>query len=324
MQKILFMIPGLGLQLHSFSLMLVLACFGALVLTARRARRERLDPENVYDLAGWLFIGGFMGARALFLIQNPGSVHHWTDVFKVWEGGIIFYGCILGGLAGTFLYWARHRFPFRAMADAVAPSLALGIALGRIGCFLNGCCYGSVSHAPWAMRFPTGTFPWYRHVHAGWIPPSALYSLPVHPKQLYAALAGFLLLGLLTAYYPRRRRDGEVMALLMIAYPITRFLVEFFRGDAGGLYAGFTISQYISLGLFVGGLGFWFWLLRQPLGRFADLGHDASATDELSRTYRRASRPHDRAEPVVGVAHKQSSRGCSVSSPPGGFDRSTA
>jgi phosphatidylglycerol:prolipoprotein diacylglycerol transferase len=292
MQKVLFIIPGLDLKVPSFSLMLLLACFAALRLASRRARRERLDPEAIDAMAVWLFAGGILGARALFVVQNPGAIHRWTDVFTVWRGGIVFYGCILGGLAGTLLYRARHPFPFRATADAVAPALALGIAVGRIGCFLNGCCYGDRCDRPWAVSFPAGTLPWVRHVQAGLIPPGSPCSLPVHPKQLYAALAGLALLGLLSAYYPRRRRDGEVMALLMITYPVTRFFTEFFRGDAGGLYAGLTISQYISIGLLACGLVAWHRLSRLPVGRHADAARGAD---------RRPSRPrHPGARPAAG------------------------
>jgi phosphatidylglycerol:prolipoprotein diacylglycerol transferase len=292
MRKILFEMPGLAWKVHSFSVFLLLACFGGLWLAARTARRGKINPERVYDLAGWLLMGGFIGARALFIIQNPGSVQHWTDIFKIWQGGIIFYGCILGGLIGSLMYWARHPFPFRAMADAVAPGLALGIALGRVGCFLNGCCYGALCSLPWAVQFPAGTLPWGRHVEAGWLSHAAPYSLPVHPKQLYAALAGFALLALLIAYYPRRRRDGEVMALLMIGYPVTRFIVEFFRGDAGGLYAGFTISQYISIALFLGGLVTRIHLSRQPTTRYADRTADGGESFESATTENVVPAPH--------------------------------
>ena len=128
----------------------------AVWLSHRRSRREGLDPEVVSDLAAWLLFGGLIGARALFLIQNPGVIEGIADVFKFWQGGIIFYGCILGGLVGTGLFYLRRAaFPFLATADAVAPSLALGIALGRLGCFLNGCCYGDRCNLPWAVRFPT-------------------------------------------------------------------------------------------------------------------------------------------------------------------------
>ncbi len=284
MWQILFEVPGLGLKVHAFSLMLVAGAGGGVYLSAWRARREGIDPDIIYELAVWLLSGGFIGARAYYLIQHPGEVHSFWDIFKVWQGGIVFYGCIIGGLIGTLIYRHRNPFPFRAMADVVAPALAIGIALGRVGCFFNGCCFGSTCELPWAVRFPAGSLPWLRHVDAGWIVPEAIVSLPVHPKQLYAALSGLALLVLLTWYYPRRRRDGEVMALLMIGYPITRFAVEFYRGDAGGLHAGLTVSQYLSLALIVGGMGTWRWLSTQSLGRYADRAELGASRVEVVRS----------------------------------------
>ncbi|MCA1685312.1 MAG: prolipoprotein diacylglyceryl transferase [Planctomycetia bacterium] len=150
MRRLLFEVPALGLKLPSFGVALLLACFAALALTAWRARREKLNPETVFELAVWLMSGGFVGARLLFLIAHPESVRGLADVVKIWQGGIVFYGCILGGLVGSLVYWVRHPFPFRPMADAVAPALALGSAVGRVGCWLNGCCYGAVSGVPTA------------------------------------------------------------------------------------------------------------------------------------------------------------------------------
>ncbi len=267
MRPILFAIPGLGYQVHAFSVMLVLGAAAGVYLTAWRARRVGINPDSVYELAVWVLSGGFLGARFYFLAQHPETVHTVLDVFKVWQGGIVFYGCIMGGLVGTLIYWSRHPFPFLAMADAVAPALAIGITLGRFGCYLNGCCFGSACEFPWAVTFPAGTLPWFRHVDAGWISVDAARSLPVHPKQLYAAGSGLFLLVATTLFYGHRRRDGEVMALLMVGYPVTRFLMEFARGDATGWHFGLTVSQYISLGLFAAGLVVWRIL---PMGRHVD------------------------------------------------------
>ena len=277
MRRILFVVPGLGLPLHGFSVMLLLGCFGALYLTAWRARREKLDPQDVYELAVWLITGGFIGARVFFIAQHPETVQTVWDVFKVWQGGLVYYGCLVGGLIGSLLFWVRHPFPFRPMADAVAPSLALGSALGRVGCLLNGCCYGAPSDLPWAMRFPAGSLVWYRHVADGLISDSAPWSLAVHPAQIYAVLDGLVLLLLLSLYYPRRRRDGEVMALLMVTYPVSRFLIECLRGDEGPFVAGLTMSQAISVVIFLAGLAAWHGLSRLPVGRYADRSRPQTA-----------------------------------------------
>jgi len=264
MQRILFTIPALGFSLHGFSLMMMLACFGALGITFWRARREGIDSEAVSGLAVWLISGGFIGARVMFVVQHPESVHHVGDVFKIWQGGIVFYGCIMGGLIGSVIYWMRHPFPFLAMADAVAPALAVGTALGRVGCFLNGCCFGARTDLPLAVCFPAGSPPWVRHVDQGLLSPSSAWSLAVHPTQLYAALDGLVLLGLLTWFYPGRRRDGEVMALLMVAYPILRFVNESLRADEPAVVAGLTAAQAISVGLLLAGVATWCTLARRP------------------------------------------------------------
>ena len=270
MQPILMEFPGWGIKIHSYGVMILLACTGALWITAWRARREKLEVSSVYELAGWLFLGGVIGARALFVIRHPETVHSAVDLIRSWQGGNVFYGCIMGGLAGSLLYWWRRPFPFWPMADVVAPALAVGITLGRIGCFLGGCCYGSVCDLPWAVRFPKGTHAWLGQIEQGILPPAAEFSLPVHPTQLYAALAGVIILAILCAYFPRRRRDGEVMALLMILYSLTRWPIESLRGDETAVFAGMTLSQNISVGLLLLGLVFWVQLSSRPAGRHVD------------------------------------------------------
>ena len=274
MRQILFRVPGLNLPVFGFGLMLCLALLASTQVAAWRARREKLDPELIYDLSLWVLIGGLVGARAFYVIQYWGvRVQSLLDVFRIWEGGIVFYGSVVGAASGFFLYRLLRPFPIGPVLDAIAPAVALGIALGRIGCFLNGCCFGDECNPhtfPWAVTFPKGSGPWFDQLRHAQIGEDALRSMPVHPTQLYAALDGLVLFLLLNAYYPLRRRDGEVMALLMVTYPVTRFLIERLRDDEGAVVAGLTISQTISLGLFAAGLATWAYLSRCPALRFAD------------------------------------------------------
>jgi phosphatidylglycerol:prolipoprotein diacylglycerol transferase len=272
MLPILFEVPAWNIKFHAYAVMMMLACAVALWITAWRARREGLQVDAVYELAAWLFLGGVIGARALFVIQHPEFLHSPLDLVRSWEGGNIFYGCIIGGLSGSLIYWWRRPFPFWAMADAVAPALSVGITFGRLGCFLHGCCYGSVSSLPFplSIRFPAGSHAFYAQVEDGILPHAAACSLPVHPTQLYAAAAGLLLLAILTHYYPRRRRDGSVMVLLMILYPLSRWPVEMLRADEPALLAGMTLSQIISLGLLLSGIAAGGLLSRHSEGRLAD------------------------------------------------------
>lgn len=272
MRQILFTIPIFGgVPIFGYGAMLFLAFLGSTNLAAWRARREKLDPELLYDLALWVFIGGLVGARLFYVVQYWGDrIRSVGDIFRIWEGGIVLYGSIMGGTAAFFLYRLLRPFPLRPLLDVVAPSLALGIALGRLGCFLNGCCYGDLCDLPVGVAFPRDSPPWKAQVVLGLLPPSALRSLPVHPTQLYSAFDGLLLVALLSAYYPLRRRDGEVMALLMVTYPISRFLIEYLRNDEGVFFGGMTISQNISVLLFFFGVLFWRYLRTLPAGRYAD------------------------------------------------------
>ncbi len=264
MRPILFVIPGLGVQVHSYGVFIFAACASALLMAAWRARREGVRPEAVYELASWLFLGGVIGARLFFFLQHPEAFHQPADFFKTWQGGNVFYGCIAGGVAGSLLYWYRRPFPFLRMCDATAPAVAIGAAVGRIGCFLNGCCDGSTCNLPWAVRFPAGSHAWARQFNAGKIAPSEPLSMPVHPTQLYSLAAALLVMSALLIFARRRdRRPGEVMAWLMILYPATRWPIEALRGDEPTAFLGMSWAQNISVLLLCGGLAMWHYTRRR-------------------------------------------------------------
>ncbi len=271
MRQVLFEIPYVGVKIFGYGLMLFFAFLGAMHLAARRARREGLDPEVIYDLGLWVLLGGIIGARGFFVAEYWGTqVTSFWEIFEVWKGGIVLYGSIFGGALAFFTYRLFRPFPLRPMIDVIAPALALGIAIGRIGCFLNGCCWGDTCDLPWAVSFPRDSAPFKSELEAGLIAPDALHSLALHPTQLYSALDGLILMVLLNTYYPLRRRDGEVMGVLMLCYPVTRYLIEQLRNDEGVFWGGMTVSQVISVGIFVGGLIYWAFLLNSPRVRYAD------------------------------------------------------
>jgi phosphatidylglycerol:prolipoprotein diacylglycerol transferase len=266
MRQVLFRIPGVNLPLYGFGIMIVVGFYLGLLLAVRRSKRQNLDPNVIYDLVIWLLIGGIVGARLFYVVEYWDQIETFTDIFKIWEGGIVFYGSVIGATVGFFLARMVRPFPILATLDVLAPSIALGIAFGRVGCFLNGCCYGDVCPFRWlAVHFPPNSPAWNAERARGLIPVDAPTSLPLHPTQLYAAIDGLVLLVLLTAYFPLRRRAGEVIALLMLTYPITRFLIERLRDDEPAFIWGLTISQAISLGLLLSGLILWVCLPRQPI-----------------------------------------------------------
>jgi phosphatidylglycerol:prolipoprotein diacylglycerol transferase len=273
MRQVLFTIPVFGgVPVYGYGAMLVLAFVTSTWLATWRARREKLDPDAVLDMAFWLFAGGLVGARVFYCIQYWGrDIDSILDVFQYWKGGIVYYGGIFGGFLAFLIYCKVRKLPVRPYMDALTPSIAVGTLFGRLGCFLNGCCFGDVCSLPWAVSFPPHSPPWNSEVTLGMIPANALGSLTLHPTQLYSAIDAFVLLILLSAYYPLRRRDGEVFGMLLLTYPVTRFLIEFLRNDEPIFFLGLTISQTISLGILAICAAYWLWLSRYPRERYADV-----------------------------------------------------
>ena len=269
MKPIFFRIPYLNVPVFGFGLLVVLAFYAGIALAVWRSRRQRLDPGVVYDLAVWMLVGGLVGARLFYVWEYWGErVRTFADVFKVWEGGIVFYGGAVGGFLGFFAFRAVRTFPVLATLDALAPSVALGAGIGRIGCFLNGCCYGDLCGLPGlGVRFPAQSPPWNSERARGLIDADAPFTLPIHPTQLYSAVDGVVLCLLLSAFFPIRKRDGEVFNLLLFGYAFTRFLIERLRDDENAVLATMTVSQVLSVMLLLFAGLLWSWLpdtLRNP------------------------------------------------------------
>jgi phosphatidylglycerol:prolipoprotein diacylglycerol transferase len=297
MRPILFVVPGLGLRIHSYGVMIFCACASALAIAVWRSRREKVASDAVYELATWLFLGGVIGARLFFFLQHPEAFRGAGDLFRTWEGGNVFYGCILGGLTGSILYWFRRPYPFLRMCDVAAPAVAIGAAVGRIGCFLNGCCHGAVCDLPWAVRFPAGNHAWVRQLNAGLVQPGDAFSLPVHPTQLYNAGAALVVLGLLLASARRAHRPGELMGLLMILYPLTRWPIEAIRSDEPSVFLGMSWSQNISVLLLLAGLGAWS-LARRGRDEQSSTGRPGGSAPHLQGSFAPMMNPRDVQDPA--------------------------
>ena len=166
-----------GLPIRGYGVMVMLGVVGAVALAVYRGRSYGVDPELVYSLALWLFIGGIAGARAFYVIEywrDQFVVHNADGSFNLFatlgavinipQGGLVVYGAWIGGALAGIFFVRRYRLPMLRLGDLVAPSLMVGLALGRIGCFLNGCCFGSTCDLPWAVRFPPQSPPYQRQL----------------------------------------------------------------------------------------------------------------------------------------------------------------
>jgi phosphatidylglycerol---prolipoprotein diacylglyceryl transferase len=236
---------------HTYGVLLALAFISALLVASRLAARDGLPRERVFDMGLWMLLGGLLGSKLLLMLAEPHygtSLRNLLSVDFLRSGGV-WYGGFLGGLAAGLFLVRRYRLPFWKTTDAFAPGVALGQAVGRLGCFAAGCCWGDSCELPWGVSFPaeaertTG-------VPAG---------VPLHPTQLYESGAVLLIFLFLLWLHRRKRFDGQVITLYAMLYGVTRFTVEFFRDDPRGDIAGLTsqtglsTSQLISLFVFIGG-----------------------------------------------------------------------
>lgn len=250
------------LELHAYTVAMAAAVLSG-VLLAVRANYRQEHPFPVTPVIGiWIFLGGLIGARIYWIIQYDSIWHIYRGIF-FWQGGLVFYGGLFGGLAGGMAYLKWNRVPVLPAADFGIVYLPLAHAIARIGCFLNGCCWGSPTKMPWGVRYPQNTFsgPYFDQLNKGLISSTSTESLPVHPVPLYES-GGLLLVFIVLIVLSRKKRPlGALLFSYLCLYGGLRVLVEFFRGDtARSVMSMFTASQTIAFGLFMAGLAGLIWL----------------------------------------------------------------
>ncbi len=254
---------GTGVFVPDYALLQAVSIVLGIYLAVHTAARNGLDAEKVFRTCLLTVAGALIGARLYIVLRHAGYYSaHLVETLFFWQGGTASVGAYLGGGVAAMAVAKWQNLPASKFYDASAPSVALAIALGRVGCFVNGCCFGRVSELPWALRFPEGSGPYFAQLRAGLIAPHAL-SLPVHPTQLYEALYAFSLFFILLAYKKYQKRDGQLIALLAILYPLGRFLNEFLRGDDRGSVLGLSLPQIFSIVMLIVGVSLMIWKNRE-------------------------------------------------------------
>jgi phosphatidylglycerol:prolipoprotein diacylglycerol transferase len=247
-----FRIAGGVVSIASYGVLIAVGLAAAIALAHRRAGTVGLDPGRVLDLAFWMTLSGFVGARVLYAIVNAGDyaracvsaggeprtlgevIWDCTRVLRVWEGGLVFYGGVAAAALVGFRFARAEGWSFASVGDLFAPPLALGHAFGRLGCFLAGCCFGKPSAAGWAAHFPRGSVAFDELAVSGAVALGADVTPGLHPTQLYEALGDFTIFAALMVLGPRLlRRRGATLLVYLGLYAALRFTVEMFRGDAG-------------------------------------------------------------------------------------------
>lgn len=232
-----------GIEIPAYGIMLAISFLAALWYVKRKAPNFGISSVVVENLAFWIMLGVILGGRLLY------AAFHWPQyendilgIFRIWEGGMMFFGGFIGGFLLGALYLRRQRISILEISDIVAPAMGLGLFFTRIGCFLNGCCFGVPTGFPWAVQFPASCV-------AGTSP---VGEFALHPTQLYESIFGLILFFFLNNRLKKSAGSGVVFAQFLIFYGAFRFGIDFIRYYENS--ANFWINQIIAVGLVIVGV----------------------------------------------------------------------
>jgi phosphatidylglycerol---prolipoprotein diacylglyceryl transferase len=253
--------------INTYGVLLAIGMLLALFVASRLGARDGLPRERIYDLGLWTLIGGLLGSKLLMLFVDDAYRSNFWNIFSLdfLRSGGVYYGGFLGGFFALVILIRFYKLPFWKVADAFAPGVALGQAIGRQGCFAAGCCWGKPTDSIFGVHFTPQA-----HEFTG-VP---IYgadgsALHLHPTQLYESITMLVVFGILIFIHRRKRFDGQVLIAYGIIYAIVRFTIEFVRDDPRGDFLGLTsltglsTSQIISLIVAAGAVAFMIWRLRK-------------------------------------------------------------
>lgn len=213
-----------GITVYSYGLLVAIGFFAGMTYITKYSDNIPVKKDQMYDFLFYLIVVSIIGARLLYVLVNIDSfIQHPSDVIKVWQGGLIFYGGFIAAVLYALIYCKYKKINIKRLADVFAPALALGHSFGRIGCLLSGCCYGKETHCLIAVnnRYPT---------------------------QIFEAAGNLIIFFILHKLYKKSHKDGHVFLLYLIFYSVLRFSIEFFRGDdRGSFFLGLSPAQNISI-----------------------------------------------------------------------------
>ena len=245
------------LEIHSYGLMLAISFLLGILLAMHRAKKQNIEPDRIMDLSVVIVISAILGARFLYVIFHLEEFRgHWSDMINPFQSngqigiaGLTMLGGVLAALLFSILYLKIKKLPILKITDILAPSMGLGIFITRIGCFLNGCCYGTPTSSSWGMIFPPEGAAGYHFTN-----------IPIHPTQLYSSFYGLIIFVSLLLIERWKKFDGFLLYSFFVFYGISRFIVDFYRYYEESMVI-FTIgnlpislNQGISLLMFLFGI----------------------------------------------------------------------
>jgi len=230
--------------INTYGVFLALAFLGAIMITVRLSGRDRLPRERIYDLCLWMLLASLIGSKVLMLFTEPDYREHPSLLFSLdfLRSGGVFYGGLIGAVLTGYFLMRRYKLPWWKTADACAPGIALGNALGRQGCFSAGCCWGKPTTLPWGVKFTE-----LGHEITG--VPTGVY---LHPTQLYESFSMLIVFFFLLWLHRHRRFSGQVILFYALLYAGVRFVIEFFRDDPRGDIFGLTTLTGLSTSQLIG------------------------------------------------------------------------
>lgn len=250
------------LTINSYGVMLAAAFIVGILLAIKKAEKRGIGSETMVNLAFIVMISAIVGSRLFYVLFHLDEFRgRWQYTFlpvqadgTIGLGGLIFLGGFIGALLSGAIYVHLKKISFWRVADSVAPSLALGLFFGRIGCFLNGCCFGRACDLPWGVVFPP-------HSPAGY----QMGDVHIHPTQLYSSAYALLIFGILMLLDRKQRYDGFLFGVFLAFYGIARFTVDFFRYYENQMFliGGIGFNQLVSIALVIGGVGMLYWLRKR-------------------------------------------------------------
>ncbi|MBN2301226.1 MAG: prolipoprotein diacylglyceryl transferase [Lentisphaerae bacterium] len=243
-----------SLKITSYGVMLALGLLVGFGVGSMLARKRGWGVNFCSDFLFWMIVAGVLGARLAYVISDYRYfLEHPLEIIRVDKGGLIYYGGFVGACSSIYLFAKSRRESPLALYDLALAVTPLVHMFGRVGCFLNGCCFGRSYDGPLCVRFPHGSLAWAEQWRAQLLPPESYYgaSLCVYPVQLYEAGLNLALFFFLMWVYSRNKRNGVVAGLYLIGYPTIRFFMEFLRGDERMRWFGYTVAQDVSMLLFL-------------------------------------------------------------------------
>ena len=243
-------------QISTYGVFIATGFIVAIFYLVRESKKKGHDPNLVLDLCYYILIAAIVGSRLFYIaINGDHYLAHPLDIFKIWQGGLVFYGGLIGSVLISIWFVRKHKLNFFSFGDHIIPAVPLGHMFGRLGCFFAGCCYGREAESlPWAVTF----------THLESLAPK---NIPLHPTQLYSSLSGLSIFFILLVLQRYKKFDGQVFASYFIIYPIFRIIIERFRGDYArkflplpGAPEAISTGDVVSFFIFLIGVFLWFYL----------------------------------------------------------------